>query len=77
MSNLLFAQAELHEKQMEYFAATKDIHRHMLGQMAALEREKKEQAVMDKKLLRQRMIQDQKVCVHARRGLCVMIMGRG
>lgn len=46
---------------MEYIAASKDIHRHMLGQIASLEQEKKEQALMDKRLLKQRIIQDQKV----------------
>lgn len=54
-------QAEQHEKQMQYMAATKDIHRHMLGQMAELKLKKKDVEVLDQEMLKQRIIQDQKV----------------
>lgn len=46
---------------MDYVAAAEDIHRHMLQQIAALEQEKKEQGVLDERLLKKRILQDQKV----------------
>ena len=44
-------------------AATRDIHRHMLEQMAELEVKKKKQEELDQEMLKQRIIQDQKVLV--------------
>lgn len=44
-------------------AATRDIHKHMLEQMAELELKKKEYKQIDEDMLKQRIIQDQKVII--------------
>lgn len=46
---------------MEYMAAARDIHYHMLEQIAESEQKKKEHKELDNEMLKQRIIQDQKV----------------
>ena len=54
-------QAEELAKQQKFVEATRDIHRHMIEQMREKEELRREQADLDQHLLKQRIIQDQKV----------------
>ena len=54
-------QAEQREKQLKYMEATRDIYTHTVEQMAELEHRKRCSEEMDKEMLKQRIIQDQKV----------------
>jgi hypothetical protein len=54
-------QAEELAKQRGFMEATRDIHRHMIEQMREQEELRREQADLDQDLLKQRIIQDQKV----------------
>ena len=45
---------------MQYMATTREIHRHMLEQIAELRLKKKESEEFDQEMLKQRIIQDQK-----------------
>ena len=54
-------QADERAKQEKFVEATRDIHRHMLEQMREQEEIRREQTNLDQQLLKQRIIQDQKV----------------
>ena len=54
-------QAELRDRQEKYMAATRDIHKHMLMQIAQKNQQKRDQEQMDQDMLKQRIIQDEKV----------------
>lgn len=54
-------QADEQAKREKFVEATRDIHRHMLEQMREQEELRKEQEELDQQLLKQRIIQDQKV----------------
>lgn len=58
---LYTVQAEELAKQQKFVESTRDIHHHMLEQMRELEEARREQTELDQQLLRQRIIQDQKV----------------
>ena len=54
-------QTDEQAKREKFVEATRDIHRHMLEQMREQEELRKEQEELDQQLLKQRIIQDQKV----------------
>ena len=56
-------QAEEKAKQQKFVESTRDIHHHMLEQMREQEGARREQTELDQQLLRQRIIQDQKVAI--------------
>ena len=58
---LYTVQAEEQAKQQKFVESTRDIHHHMLEQMREQEEARREQTELDQQLLRQRIIQDQKV----------------
>ena len=58
-------QTDEQAKREKFVEATRDIHRHMLEQMREQEELRKEQEELDQQLLKQRIIQDQKVRVMA------------
>ena len=58
-------------------AATREIHRHMLEQMAELQLKKNESEEFDQEMLKQRVIQDQKACLltaYTSLHICIMMM---
>ncbi len=71
------AQAEELAKQQKFMEATRDIHHHMLEQMREQEEMRREQADLDQNLLKQRIIQDQKVAfiiIRGAPGNCCMLV---
>lgn len=58
---LITIQAEQREKQLKYIEANRDIYYHTLEQIAEMEQRKKRSEEMDREMLKQRIIQDQKV----------------
>ena len=54
-------QEEERIKEMKFISANQAINHHMLEQIAEGEKKRREQLKMDQELLKQRIIQDQKV----------------
>lgn len=61
MECVIYMQAEELAKQRRFMEATQDIHQHMIEQMREQEEMRREQTELDQTLLKQRIIQDQKV----------------
>ena len=54
-------QAEKQAKEEKFVAMSREIYAHMKEQLAEQERQRREQEQLDQDLLKQRIIQDQKV----------------